>query len=368
TFYTGLRVEPSKWSFEQQRVKRNVAGGSDINDILNMLSEKAVKYLRQSKLKGTEPTTEQLKNVLSAAIGKQSSVSDFFQLFDKFVSSEAKLKSWSKGTIDRFTTVKNHLLRFNKQLNINDIDPEALVSFFHQSGLRNSTAQKQIKILQWFLNWCEKSGYVDKVKKLKVDLKASQHRVIFLSMDEIRTLANLELEGYLDDARNVFIFQCLSGIRYSDLRNLKAADVNSGAINISTVKTGENIKIQLTKTTAGILQKYHELQAATGRALPVPTNQVFNKFIKQLCKKAKFDEPITLVYYKGNQRVEVTKPKHELVSSHTGRRSFITVGLTAGIQSEVIRSWTGHTSDDSFKQYYEIVKERQLVDIKKFEL
>ena len=368
SFFTGQRIEPAKWSFDTQRAKRNVTGASDLNDILNLLSETAIKIVRQAKVKGQDITAEQIKTALSEAIGKQSSGSDFFNLYDEFVKSESKLKSWSTGTIARFQTVKNHLQNFNKKLTVNDIDVEALVTFFHDSGLRNSTAQKQVKILQWFLNWCQKTGYANKVTKLKADLKQASHKVIYLSLDEIRHLAALNLTGYLERTRDIFVFQCLTGLRFSDLRNLKATDISNGDINVSTIKTGENVTIPLTGTTTGILQKYSEFQQATGQALPVPANAVYNKFLKELANKAELKDPITIVYYKGAERIEKTFEKSQLISSHSARRSFITNALTAGIQSEVIRSWTGHTNDDSFKQYYEIVKQRQQMDMAKLEL
>jgi len=90
------------------------------------------------------------------------------------------------------------------------------------------------------------------------------------------------------------------------------------------------------------------------------------KFItdfKNTCKTGKINEVITLVHYKGAERIEKVYEKWQLITSHTARRSFITNGLSLGIGSEVIRSWTGHKNDKSFNVYYEIVKKRKKTDI-----
>ena len=119
---------------------------------------------------------------------------------------------------------------------------------------------------------------------------------------------------------------------------------------------------------AAIWNKYTDFQAATGRALPVPANQTYNFYLKELAKLAELNEKITLVFHKGGERKEETFFKHQLICSHTARRSFITNGLSLGIGSEVIRSWTGHRTDKAFQAYYEIIKAKKQSDIQKFKL
>jgi integrase len=295
------------------------------------------------------------------------------------------LKSWSLSTLKKLSTIETQLLAFEDskrkknrsyRLDVNQANErffEELIEFWQSEyGLRNSTIQKYLKLLRWFLNWSYKKGLAnDSFKMVEIKLKEASKQIVVLDMAEIGAIYRLpipEQKQYLDRTRDVFVFQSLTGLRFSDLRNLKSSDVNGAVIKSNTIKTGEVVEIQLNDTTRGILNKYKEHQAATGKALPVPVNQVFNKFLKELAALAGLDEQITLVHYKGSQRVEETFSKHELICSHTARRSFITNGLALGIQSEVLRSWTGHASERSFKDYYKILKERQETDIQKFKL
>ncbi|PKP29874.1 MAG: hypothetical protein CVT99_15485 [Bacteroidetes bacterium HGW-Bacteroidetes-16] len=385
SYYTGERIESTKWSIETQRVKRNVTGATEINDILKALSDACEKEVRENRLSQTTLTKEALKAVLDNVINKESNEKTIFDLMTEFIESETKLKSWTKGTITKLNTIKTQLQAFESSnrktqptykislKQINEQFFEDLVEYWQiEYDLRNSTIQKNIEILRWFFNWTVKKGYgSDKFKKVEIDLKQSKHKVIYLELDEIRQINEADIpdeKQYLTRTKDIFVFQCLTGLRFSDLYNLKASNVHEDYISVNTIKTGEPIEIELNDTTKDIIKKYKQHQDATGNALPVPQNQVYNRFLKELAEIAKINESITLVYYQGATRIEKTYKKWQLISSHTARRSFITNGLALGIGSEVIRSWTGHQSERSFKGYYEIVKKRKRTDMNKMNL
>lgn len=386
-YFTGQRIEASKWNFERQRVDRNVTGGSEINDILNTLFEAATRGVREAKLLRKELTVVELKTILDTAKGKeQTQKTSFFEVYDKFVNSESKLKSWTKGTLTKLATIREQLIQFEVDqaktkksykidlAGINETFFQELITFWQERyDLRNSTIQKNIHILRWFFNWCNsKELLTDKYKKVKIDLKGAEHRkIIYLDLAEIGKIYRLELppqKKYLDRTRDIFVFACLTGLRFSDIYNLKASDIQNGVVKVTTKKTCENLEIDLNDTTSAILSKYTEHQAATGKALPVPVNQVYNKFLKELAELTGLNEKITLVHYQGAERIEKTYFKHQLICSHTARRSFITNGLAVGIGSEVLRSWTGHKSEESFRAYYEIIAERKKQDIQKLKI
>ncbi len=380
SYYTGQRIEPDKWNNELQRVKRNVTGGADINDALDNLATKAKKAVSNARLLEQPLTKNILKKILDEATGKQQKTTAFFEVLNQFIETETKLKSWTVVTKRRFMTLKNQLHEFEQyqkrgyKISFNTINEDFFIdiSNFWQTvrDLRNSTIEKNIRLLFWFLNWCHKKGYTQSnYKNISIDLKKAKPKVIFLDMDEISKLYKLEIppqKEYLHRIRDIFIFQCLTGLRFSDLHNLKTSDIKNNTLYVSTIKTGEVIEIELNDTTKQIIDKFKDHQSASGKALPVPANPVYNRFLKELARLAGINEKITLVHYKGAERIEQTFEKWQLITTHTARRSFITNGLSLGIGSEVIRSWTGHTNDKSFAVYYEIVKKRKEADIQKF--
>ena len=107
------------------------------------------------------------------------------------------------------------------------------------------------------------------------------------------------------------------------------------------------VRIPLIPQAQQILKKYNN-------ELPKISSQKFNKNIKNISKLANIIELKKTLKYQGNKRVEVMLPKFELISSHTARRTFITLSLIKGINPEAIKKVSGHTSDKEFKKYLKI--------------
>ena len=91
-----------------------------------------------------------------------------------------------------------------------------------------------------------------------------------------------------------------------------------------------------------------------------------NAELKELCKLAGISEPVRKTFYKGNERRDVTSPKHELVSTHTGRRSFICNALAKGIPVNVVMQWTGHADYKSMKPYVDVADSIRVQEMQKF--
>jgi len=146
--------------------------------------------------------------------------------------------------------------------------------------------------------------------------------------------------------------------------NLKKSAIKDGFIQTTTIKTGETLTIELNNYSRAILEKYKDLP--TDRVLPVISNQNYNEYLKELGKLAGIDTPETIVHYQGAERKERTVPKYELLTSHTGRKSFITNGLYLGIPAEVIMQWTGHKDHRTMEAYYKIVQKHRQREMNKF--
>ena len=110
-------------------------------------------------------------------------------------------------------------------------------------------------------------------------------------------------------------------------------------------KTGKKVVIPLHSTVKEILNKYN------GK-LPKPmTNQKFNVYLKQAAKKAEINEPCKKTVLEEGLRVEKTVKKHEIISSHTARRSFCTNAYKDDIPSLAIMAISGHKTERAFLKY-----------------
>lgn len=223
----------------------------------------------------------------------------------------------------------------------------------------NSSIGKQLGYLKWFLKWATNKGYNTNMAyaAFSPKLKNTQAKVIFLTDEELDKIKSLDLpdtKQYLERVRDVLIFCCYTGLRYSDVANLRRSDVKENHIEVTTVKTVDSLVIELNRLSRSILEKYKDVAFEGDKVLPVISNQKMNDYIKELGKLAGIDTKIRITQYKGHDRIDTIYPKYELLCTHTGRKTFICKALSLGIPPNVVMKWTGHSDYKAMKPYIDI--------------
>ena len=92
-----------------------------------------------------------------------------------------------------------------------------------------------------------------------------------------------------------------------------------------------------------------------------------NEYLKEAAEAAGIDEPVRIVYFKGNKRFEEVYPKYALLTTHCGRRTFVVNALRLGIPAPVIMEWTGHSDYKAMKPYIKIVDAAKAENMSKFD-
>ena len=153
-------------------------------------------------------------------------------------------------------------------------------------------------------------------------------------------------------------------MRFSDGVRISKRWVNNGFLNIHTQKTDEKISIPIHPILKEILDKYdYDLQV-----LKI-SNQKFNKGVKELCFEAGIVQEVEVVRYEGSTRKYLAIPKYQLIASHTGRRTFITNSILAGIPLSVIQKITGHRKLTTLQKYVDIadgIKAEEMVKLSRY--
>jgi integrase len=293
------------------------------------------------------------------------------------------------GSLTVYRTLKKHLQEFQKQRNINvtfeNISYQLFVQFQKflirlkkpngDARLNNITIAKQLSTLKTFLNYARTDGYkvADGYKDFKI--KKETLEVIALTNDEFERLYNLDLTNNkkFEQVRDAFCFSCVTGLRYSDLKQLSRDHIKSDEIKLTIQKTKEIHSVPLTPISKAILKKYEKMKDP----FPMISNQKMNMYLKGwddvdeegnikkhhpgICELAKIDEPIEIVRFHGAKRVAIVYPKYELVGVHTGRKTFATLSLERGMSISEVMSCTGHRDYKSFSRYVKITEERKKV-------
>ena len=194
-------------------------------------------------------------------------------------------------------------------------------------------------------------------------------RIIFLNWAELQAVYRHTFSAahkHMETVRDVFCFSCFTSLRYSDVSNLRRANVFDNYIVITTIKTADTIQIELNKYSRALLDKYANQVFPGDNALPVISNQEMNRVLKDVGKVCSINRPVTVTYYKGNERIDKTVPKYALIGTHTGRRTFICNALSMGIPPQVVMKWTGHSDYKAMKPYIDIADTAKIEAMNKF--
>ena len=370
----GYSVSEADWDTNAQRVKKDRVNkkketATDINAHLNKASCAIDDAFREFELRDQVPTKKELEEAYLKRMGDQASDkklrqrSQFWDALDLFIDSESKKNSWQYSTEQKFYALKNHIIQYKANPRFEDFDDKGLTKFvavlIDVEHLSNTTVLKQLGYLKWFLQWATNNKYNSTMdfKVYKPHLATTQKKVIFLTVDEIKKLLATRIprsKQYLDRVRDVFVFCCFTGLRHSDVYNLKRSDVKGDCIEITTKKTADSLTIELNDVSKRILDKYKKTEFPDNKALPVISNQKMNEYLEKLCKLAGFDEEIRETTYQGNKRVDIVLPKYKLIKTHAGRRSFICNALAVGIPVNVVMKWTGHSDYKVMKPYIDV--------------
>ena len=388
-FTTGYRIDSAKWDADKQRVKNGCSNklkqsASEINASLLEYYTEIQSIFKKFEVEDVMPTPEQIKEAFNALhkpvseepkSKKEALPCDFFQVFDDFVEDCGRQNNWTDSTFEKFAAVKNHLTNFREGLTFEFFDERGLndyVGYLRDvKEMRNTTIGKQLSFLKWFLRWAFKKGVHQNnaYDSYKPKLKSTQKKIIFLTWDELNRLREFKIPSNkqaLERVRDVFLFQCFTGLRYSDVFNLRRSDIKGDHIEVTTVKTSDSLIIELNNHSKAILDKYKDVAFEDDKVLPVITNQKMNDYLKELAEMARIDEPVRQTYYRGNERIDEVTPKYALLGTHAGRRTFICNALALGIPPQVVMKWTGHSDYKAMKPYIDIADDIKANAMSKF--
>ena len=175
-------------------------------------------------------------------------------------------------------------------------------------------------------------------------MKEYNPTVISLTEKEYFQLRDWEAGKYTK-VKDVFIFGCLTSLKFSEIKDIHQDNIINHQICIKSAKTDVQHSVPLTATAKAILEKY-------SYNLNFFTTQTYNRLLKKMAKASGFfDTPITVVIQRGNQRLEVQKPKWECFGSHLARRVNITRNITKNLPLDVVMDIAGLKRMDTVLKY-----------------
>lgn len=266
----------------------------------------------------------------------------------------------SKAAKGSYRNSLDHFVEFCKANNIApmtyDIGMEVLEDFVYYMQsvvkLMSSTVSGHLTHFKTLLKMASFSGYDVDYTYSDVNVREDEIDVITLDRDEITQIYCFDgLKEYQERARDLFILECGTGLRYSDCSRLTEKNFVDNKIQIKTKKTGTLVIIPQSKYVRNILKKYD---------YHIPANiciQYFNKVVKEVCKAVGINQYVPYERTIGTERISTMVEKWTRITSHTGRRSAATNMFLAGIPALRIMMITGHKTEAAFMRYIGLTKE-----------
>ena len=367
--YTGLSILPTKWLKEAQRAQVRGRGNElngHLNDALDAAEQAILTCYGQHRAAGTLPSAGHLKEaILPTPIEPEPAVATKINLLDIYTDWIAsRTLTHTPNTLRTYRTTLRHLRDFQaleKQLVTFDILGSAFAQrlaeyLLTKRQLRDTAVRKNLVILKCFLAWAAEQGYPVRPDFKKISWQRREPDILTLTRGEVTALVTLDLgqRDALDNARALFMLGVYTGLRFSDVAALRPEHILTDRLRITTQKTRDTLMVPIRPEARPLLAR---VIAGTLRPLP---NQTLNRYLKELAAMAGIDTLTERTHYAGGKRHTHTAPKYEFITTHTARRTFVTLALEDRLRPELIMKITGHKDLKSFSRYVNVTEDAVL--------
>lgn len=331
---TGRSVMPSKFSPKTQTVK----GDKELNEFLKAMKARVYSIETLLLSKGINVSIDTILDVLRN--GEEEKTVTFLQVFDihmENISKKVKQKLVTYTTLSKYEVTKGYIERYIKtelkkdDILMKDLSPAFVENLFIYllKYMTNNTAVQKMKQVKSILRFAVDEGYI-KVSPFKIVLKKEKKEVVPLTIEEINIIRKKTIDiARLSKIRDLFIFECFSGLAFSDLASLNEKDFHIDESGNKWIikkrhKTNVVATIPLLPVALEILEKYNY-------KLPCLTNVKYNAYLKELA--------------------DICNIKKKL-HSHLARHTWATILLNNGMDMVSVSRCLGHANSKITESTY----------------
>lgn len=270
------------------------------------------------------------------------------QLLIPFIESEMKLRDMEYNTLKAHVTLVNKLNDFKNIKTFADLTYTNIVAFdkyMRDKKIGNISINKNHSLFNMYIKIAINKELIQKSPyDLFTPPKGRNNDPVFLTIEEVERIKNLSgLNEKLERTRDLFVFQCYTGMAYVDMQAFSKNDIQilnaQEIIRSSRTKTDESFILLFLPDAKKIAEKYNY-------NLPKISNQKYNDYLK------------LLIAHPG---ININKK----VTSHTARHTFATYLLNKGISLETVSKTLGHSSIKQTQLYARILSKKVIDDMKK---
>jgi site-specific recombinase XerD len=348
-------IEPKLWDSSRARVSGKTNKAKSINNDLEKIELSCRNYYNQLLTSKKNISAIDIKNLL---LGQEEQQNTLLFLFDKMVEEVKSLvgKDYTGSTYKTYLASQRKIHNYVQaqygeiDINLKDLDYKFIANYElylkTSGGCNQNGCIKHMQKLRKVITKALDHEYLDKDPFLRYSIKKKKTVVQPLTKYELLAIEKKKFTiERLNTIRDIFLFTCYTGLAFSDAALLKKENIRLGIdgeewIFIFRKKTGSLCRIPLLTPAKAILTKFkdHPKVQGTDKLLPVPSNQKFNAYLKEIADLCGINKRLTV---------------------HIGRHTFATtVALQNGIPMDVVKEILGHGNITTTQIYAKVSDER----------
>ena len=349
--YTGLTIDPKLWNKDAKSLPAKCRDKRVWNKLRLM-------HLRCSEKEVWVESDSDVERIIEYAITGTMPEKDappkrltFWEYFKEWADrdcSQGRQKKLCYNNIARL---------MGKNFDWKDVDSAfhfRLVRKMQDADYGINYQWKMVSQLKTVMNEGRKLKYHSNLEYQDFKTKREDVDTVYLTKDEVERLWEYEPKGELDrKARDLFLLGVYSCARFSDYSRISTDMIRDGVIRFTQVKSASSVLVPASPRLLLILER-------NGGHAPRLAQQHLNEWIKKVCKAVGIDGRVEVTSSNGLRRRTEIRHKYELVSSHTARRTGVTLLYMTGIPLQQVMLISGHKDQDSIRKYLRLTKEENV--------
>jgi integrase len=309
---------------------------------------------------GRRPTSSG-KKMSKGAIAQYEIVYTLLLEFESLQSNPFRITILNSKSNRLIQTEKNYWKKFFK----------SFTGWLYQKKYFDIYVSAITKTLRTFFNYLIKDKCLN-IGTFHLQFHVPNHNIIPIVLEPTQLkylITNIEFHNSLSNklrrTKDIFVFGCTVGLRYSDLMSLRITHIQETDeivyIILNTSKTGSIVKIPLPQYAIEIIKKYRHKSGKF--VLPRLSNTNINLNIKELIEKAGWTYSLPKIRFRQGKAVTIkTKEGKDFrfcdhITAHTMRRTAITTLLLLGVDENIVRTISGHAPGSiEFYKYVALVQ------------
>lgn len=404
---SGLEVDIKAWN-NSKRSPQTLQNFRDANPVLTAKMDAIKRNLDLALKRDTVLTKEEMREIIDSVVLAEArdaqkrrkeekakeeaeknrmTLNKYIKQYNEQIASGARQtesgRNFAPSTVKTVKLALDQFMQFQKAkkrtYDFDDVNMNLYydyTAYLKKKDYSINSVGKCIKQLKTVMAAAESEGFHN--NNLWKDKKFKGTRIevdnIYLTQEDLDKIMAVDCEKLgkgFELARDIFMVGVWTAQRVSDYNNIKKEDFSTLTKNImrekddpdhpgekiawiekQTItylsirqqKTGAKVSIPCNSKLKAILEKYDY-------QLPHMVDQVINRNIKEVAKKAGLTELVEIETTRGGTPKKEMVEKYKLVHTHTARRTGATLMYLAGIDIYDIMKVTGHSSPKMLKKY-----------------